>query len=251
MIERYPLPKLYRELASWWPLLSAPEDYAEEAEFYRKTIVSYCATIPKTLLELGCGGGNNASHLKEHFKMTLVDVSPDMLAVSRSLNPECEHVQGDMRSVRLERTFDAVFIHDAIMYMTIEADLHRAIETAIAHCRPGGVALFAPDHTTETFRPSTDHGGHNGHGRALRYLEWSWDPEPHDSTYVVDFAYLLREGEGEMRREYDRHICGIFGRESWLRIISEVGFEAHALPFEHSEIEPGACEVFLGIKPDE
>lgn len=248
MLDKYPPPKLYHELASWWPLLSAPEDYAEEAEFYRKTIVSVCTTTPTTTLELGCGGGNNASHLKQHFQMTLVDLSPDMLTVSRSLNPECEHIQGDMRSVRLERTFDAVFIHDAIMYMTSETDLHRAIETAFVHCKPGGVALFAPDHTLETFRPSTDHGGHDGHGRGLRYLEWSWDPDPDDSTYVVDFAYLLREGKSKVRCEYDRHICGIFGREPWIRIISEVGFQARALPFEHSELEPGSCEVFLGIR---
>jgi len=249
MLDEYPPPKLYHELASWWPLLSAPEDYAEEAEFYRKEIVSACSTTPKTILELGCGGGNNASHLKKHFRMTLVDVSPAMLAVSRSLNPECEHLDGDMRAVRLERTFDAVFIHDAIMYMTSETDLQQAIETAFVHCKPGGAALFAPDHTRETFRPSTKHGGHDGNDRGLRYLEWSWDPDPHDSTYVVDFAYLLREPEDEVRCEYDRHICGIFGREDWIRIISEVGFLARTMPFEHSELEPGSCEVFLGIRP--
>lgn len=249
MIERYPPPKLYHELASWWPLLSAPADYAEEAEFYRQTIVSACAAPPETFLELGCGGGNNASHLKKHFRMTLVDVSPDMLAVSRSLNPECEHLQGDMRTVRFERTFDAVFIHDAIMYMTSEADLQKAIETAFVHCKPGGAALFAPDHTRETYRPSTKHGGHDGNDRGLRYLEWSWDPDPHDSMYVVDFAYLLKESDGEVRCKYDRHICGIFGREDWTRIISEVGFHARTLPFVHSELEPGSCEVFLGIRP--
>ena len=247
----FPPPKLYRELASWWPLLSAPEDYAEEAEFYRKTIFSFCTTPPKTLLELGCGGGNNASHLKQHFHMTLVDISPDMLTVSRALNPECEHVLGDMRNVRLERTFDVVFIHDAIMYMTSEIDLQQAIETAFVHCKPGGVALFAPDHTRETFCPSAKHGGHDGSDRGLRYLEWNWDPDPRDSTYVADFAYLLREEEGEVRCEYDRHVCGIFRRETWIRIISEVGFRARALPFEHSEIEPGSCEVFLGIKPND
>ena len=248
MLYKYPPPKLYHELASWWPLLSAPADYAEEAEFYRKTIVSTCSTLPVTVLELGCGGGNNASHLKKHFSMTLVDVSPDMLAVSRSLNPECEHLQGDMRTVRLERTFDAVFIHDAIMYMTSEADLQQAIESAFVHCQPGGAALFAPDHTRETYLPSTKHGGHDGNKRGLRYLEWSWDPDPHDSTYVVDFAYLLRESNGKVRCEYDRHVCGIFGREEWIRIISEVGFHARALPFEHSELELESCEVFIGIK---
>ncbi len=248
MQDKYPPPKLYHELASWWPLLSAPADYAEEAEFYRKTIVSSCSTTPETVLELGCGGGNNASHLKKHFTMTLVDVSPDMLAVSRSLNPECEHLQGDMRTVRLERTYDAVFIHDAIMYMTTDEDLQQAIETAFVHCKPGGVALFAPDHTRETFRPSTKHGGHDGNDRGLRYLEWTWDPDPRDSTYIVDFAYLLQESDAEVRCEYDRHICGIFGREDWIRIISQVGFNARTLPFEHSEIEPGSCEVFLGIR---
>jgi SAM-dependent methyltransferase len=251
MIERYPPPKLYHELASWWPLLSAPADYAEEAAFYRKTIVSICSTPPETVLELGCGGGNNASHLKKHFQMTLVDISPAMLAVSQSLNPECEHLQGDMRTVRLERAFDAVFIHDAIMYMTTEADLQQAIGTAFIHCAPGGAALFAPDHTRETYRPSTKYGGHDGNNRGLRYLEWSRDPDPHDSTYIVDFAYLLRESDGEVHCEHDRHICGIFGREDWIRIITEVGFHARALPFEHSELESGSCEVFLGTRPTE
>ena len=36
--------------------------------------------------------------------MTLVDLSEEMLAVSRELNPECEHLQGDMRTLRLGRT---------------------------------------------------------------------------------------------------------------------------------------------------
>ena len=115
--ERVPFPKLYHELALWWPLLSAPEEYAEEAGVYRKALVDACAAPPRSLLELGSGGGNNASHMKARFEMTLVDRSSEMLAVSRAINPDCEHVHGDMRNVRLGRTFDAVFIHDAPMAM--------------------------------------------------------------------------------------------------------------------------------------
>jgi SAM-dependent methyltransferase len=148
-------PKMYTELASWWSLLSPPGDYAEEAAFYLKALIEACERSPQTLLELGSGGGNNASHLKSRFQMVLVDLSPGMLAVSRRLNPECEHVEGDMRTVRLGRQFDCVFVHDAIVYMTTEADLRKAIETAFVHCRPGGAALFAPDHIKENFRPST------------------------------------------------------------------------------------------------
>ncbi len=78
-------------------------------------------------------------------------VGEEMLEVSRRLNPECEHRQGDMRTLRLGRTFGAVLVHDAVDYMTSEADLRRAIDTAFVHCRPGAVAVFIP---TVSWRPS-------------------------------------------------------------------------------------------------
>jgi trans-aconitate methyltransferase len=149
--------KLYDELAEWWPLFSAPPDYAEEAAFFADVLSQACNPPPRTVLELGSGGGNNALYLKSKFEMTLVDLSPQMLAVSRTLNPECEHREGDMRTVNLGRAFDAVFIHDAVAYMTTAADLGAAIRTARRHCRAGGVALIVPDCVRETFvaRPGT------------------------------------------------------------------------------------------------
>jgi SAM-dependent methyltransferase len=242
-------PILYRELASWWPLLSSPAEYVEEAAFYREALVSACGSPCVTLLELGSGGGNNASHLKARFQMTLVDLSEAMLAVSRSLNPECEHHQGDMRTVRLNRLFDCVFVHDAVVYMTSRADLRAAIRTAFEHCRPGGAALFAPDHVRENFRPGTDHGGNDGGGRGLRYLEWTWDPDPEDDTYVVDYAYLLREVDGTVRVESDRHIEGLFARAEWLAMLRETGFEAEAVPVDLSDLDPGTYEVFVCRRP--
>jgi trans-aconitate methyltransferase len=241
--------KLYGELASWWPLLSAPEDYAEEAAFFEGLLRAHAARPVRTLLELGSGGGNNASHLKAHFQLALVDPSPGMLAVSRRLNPECEHVEGDMRSVRLGRTFDGVFVHDAIVYMTTEDDLRAALATAWEHCAPGGAAVFAPDHVRENFRPSTEHGGHDGPERGLRYLAWTWDPDPTDGTYVADYAYLLRDRDGGVRVEHDRHVEGLFSRATWLRLIAEAGFDPSVAPFDHSELEPGTYEVFVGRRP--
>ena len=240
---------MYDELAGWWPLLSAPAVYAEEAEIYRRLLVEAADRPPVTVLELGSGGGNNASHLKDHFQLTLVDRSPGMLAVSRELNPGCEHVQGDMRTVRLGRVFDDVFVHDAIMYMTGEDDLRQVMETAFAHCRPGGAALFAPDHLRENFRTGTDYGGHDGGGRAARFLEWTWDPDPLDTTYTVDYAYLLREADGSVRVAHDRHLEGLFPRATWLQLLREAGFEPRAVPVELSELEPGSYEVFVASRP--
>jgi SAM-dependent methyltransferase len=242
------MPKMYDELASWWPLLSPPADYAEEAAFYGDTLTAACERPPVDVLELGSGGGNNASHLKEHFAMVLVDPSPGMLAVSRVLNPECQHVEGDMRTVRLGRQFDAVFVHDAVAYMTTESDLRMAIETAFVHCRPGGAALLAPDFIRETFRPGTDHGGSDSQTHGLRYLEWQWDPDPADTTYLVDYAYLLRTSDGAVRVEHDRHVEGLFARADWLRLLTEAGFHARAVPFQHSQVE-ATLEVFVATRP--
>ena len=240
-------PILYDRLAEWWPLLSAPADYAGEAAFYRHLLERSGVEPLESVLELGSGGGNTASHLKRRFRLTLVDVSPGMLAVSRALNPDCEHAQGDMRTVRLGREFDAVFVHDAITYMTSREDLLRAMETARIHCRPGGVALFVPDETTETWTPYTSHGGQDADdGRGLRYLEWMWDPDPADTTVVIEFAYVLREVDGSVRVEQDRHYGGLFPRDVWLSTMEEAGFRnVEAIRSDPAEVGED-LKVFLG-----
>ncbi len=235
--------KLYGELADWWPLFSPPGDYADEAAFFARLLTDACRPAPRTVLELGSGGGNNALYLKSKFEMTLVDQSPQMLAVSRALNTECEHREGDMRTLDLRRTFDAVFIHDAIAYMTSAADLQAAIGTAYRHCRRGGVALFVPDCVRESFVAETMHGGRDGDGRSLRYLQWTVDPDPSDTTYRTDFAILLRDRRGDARIVHDSHIEGIFARAEWLRWLRETGFEPSTLRDEWGR------DVFLAKRP--
>ncbi len=148
-------PLLYSDLASWYRLVDPVADHQDEAEVYGAALSRAIKGRAETLLELGAGAGNNASYLKRRFRCTLTDFSEPMLALSRDLNPECEHVQGDMRSLRLNRTFDAVLVHDAVVYMTTEEDLLAAATTAFVHTRPGGAAIIAPDLLRETFREST------------------------------------------------------------------------------------------------
>lgn len=244
-------PILYSELAAWWPLLSAPSDYAEEAAYYGAALREHCVVTPQTLLELGSGGGNNASHIKHSFeRLTLVDISPGMLAVSGSLNPECEHQVGDMRSVRLGREFDCVFVHDAVGYATSLDDLSRVFETAYIHCKPGGVALFVPDYVRENFRSRTEHGGHDGEGRGLRYLEWTWDPDPNDTEYFVDMAYFLCEHDGTLQVRHDRHVEGLFSIAQWVEALEGVGFLPKVLFHQYSDV-PFESVSFVGMRPQE
>ena len=236
--------KLYNELAQWWPLLSPVSEYEDEAAFFKQIFLE--ATLPPlaTLLELGSGGGSNAFYLKAQFaSVTLVDLSPGMLEVSRALNPDCEHLEGDMRTVRLGRVFDAVFIHDAIAYMTTEQDLRQAMETAFVHCKPGGFALFVPDDVRENFEESTDHGGTDGEGRGIRFMTWSYDPNPDDTTAIEEFVYVMHKRGEPTVVEYEQHVNGLFARADWLRLLSDVGFQPSIL------LDPFERELFAAHKP--
>lgn len=240
--------RFYGELADWWPLISPPEEYAEEAAFAASLLQPTPGDGRPEVLELGSGGGHLASHLADRFGLFLVDLSEPMLAVSRRLNPTATHAAGDMRTVRLDREFDAVLIHDAVDYMTTEADLAAAIATAYAHCRPGGRVVIVPDDVAETFEERSEHGGTDGEdGRAVRFLSWTYDPDPSDSETLTQYTFVLRATDGAVQVVSETHHCGLFPRETWLRLMSEAGLSVSA----HSEIATEGQQPrlwFVGIR---
>lgn len=193
----------------------------------------------RTVLELGSGGGHVASHLSPNAEMTLVDLSPAMLDVSRRLNPACEHVQGDMRTVRLGRLFDAVLVHDAIDYLLDEDDVVALARTVASHLAPGGVAVLAPDHVTETFEPGTDWGGSDASdGRGARYLEWTWDPDPNDSRIRTEYSFVLRRSDGTVTTAHETHEFGLFSTQRWLAMLEMGGLPAIAVTEQTDEPRP-------------
>jgi SAM-dependent methyltransferase len=240
--------QFYSALARWWPLISPVDEYAGEAQEFLR-VLRGAAPGAQTLLELGSGGGHNAYHMKAHFQLTLSDLSEQMLAVSRQLNPECEHTAGDMRSLQLRRTFDAVFVHDAIDYMLTEADLAAAIATAFSHCKPGGVALFVPDALSETFEAGSDCGGSDApDGRGVRYLEWSIAPAPGTQVGQTYYTFLTREANGAVESFTEVHPFGLFARDTIVRLIEQQGFHVQMLT-EHTEDDRTPRIMFLCTRP--
>lgn len=245
-----PVLRFYGDLAPWWPLISPVHEYADEADECGSVLASRASAI-RTVLELGCGGGHVAYHLKRRFALTLTDVSRSMLALSQALNPECAHAEGDMRRLRLDARFDAVFVHDAIDYMTTEADLAEVMATAFVHCRPGGLAVFVPDAVTETFAPSTDCGGSDGaDGRGARYLEWSYDPDPGDTLVTTEYAFLLRHADGRVESAAETHLAGLFPQQTWTELLDATGFRASVV-VEQTDEDRVPRRMFVGRRPNE
>jgi SAM-dependent methyltransferase len=234
---------LYDDLADLWPLLRPPEVWAEEAHAFGGWLRQAAGEV-RAVLELGCGCGELAAALDPAWDLCLVDRAPAMLALARARVPRAEHVLADLRTLALPRTFDAVLLHDAVMYLLTEEDLLAAFRVARAHLRPGGALLVVPDVVAEDFEEHTAAGGGGERGRAVRLLEWHHDPDPTDSWYQVDFAVLARGSDGEVRAHHDRHRLGLHARRTYARLLRQAGFALLEPAIPAVDVELSA--VFLG-----
>jgi SAM-dependent methyltransferase len=216
---------MYSDLAWTWPIISPPEDYVAEGARFAQLLSEHVAGDARTLLDLGCGGGHFMATLKRRFAVTGVDVSDAMLGLSRALNPDCEHVRGDMRSVRLGQVFDAVFMGDSLDYMQSEDDLRAAFLTAWEHLRPGGALVLGLGETSESFRQNRTTVSTHARGDVeITFIENDYDPDPADTVYETTFVYLVRRA-GRQEIHTDHHVGGLFPRETWLRALRETGFD--------------------------
>ena len=57
------------------------------------------------------------------------------------------------------------------------------------------------------------------------------------------FVYLIRRG-GRLEVETDHHLGGIFGLETWLDLLKEVGFDG-----EQTEFDGEGIPMFVCLKP--
>ena len=235
--------RLYSDMAWAWPVISQGEDYVQEAEAFALHLRQRARIPVSTLLHLGCGGGHLDLTLKKYFNVTGVDVSQPMLELAGQLNPEVIYSPGDMRTVRLEKTFDAVVIADSISYMLSEADLRSAFQAAFVHLKPGGVFCTYAGVTRQSFRQNATRVSiHSGGSVEITFIENRYDPNPEDSTYESTFVYLIRRehSQGQLEIETDRHLGGLFDLETWSRCLAETGFEVN-----QTELGEGVVPLFV------
>jgi len=236
--------RMYGDLAWVWPIMSNPGEYVHESERFAALIKQYAQIQTRTLLNLGCGGGNNDNTLKKHFEVTGTDISEGMLANAKRLNPEVRYLAGDMRTLRLGETFDAVVVFDSISYMQAESELLAVFQTAFEHLKPGGAFVTYQENDPRTFKQNAvRHQIESKANTELVFIENYYDPDPADTTIEGTFLYLIRKS-GELHVEMDRHVLGIFPRKIWLTLLRKTGFHVKVL-----EGTPEECTAFVCMRP--
>jgi len=240
--------QLYSELAHYWPLLSPPESLQEEAQKCLALLTEKTGFI-NNILELGCGSGSLASHFPEPLQATLVDHSSEMLALSQARNPQHTHHCLDVRDFKLNFIFDAVLMHDAVMYLTSPTDLLATLKTAAHHVRPGGTVLFIPDVVTETFSPGhTLVGGFDTETCSGRLTEWHHSADPSKNNYKVEFSLMIMEKNAPVRCIHETHTMGLFSFDEWNALLQAAGF---VLAPPHFDVNGPAGIPFRAYRPTE
>jgi SAM-dependent methyltransferase len=145
---------VFARYARFYDLLNRDKPYEAEAAYVLARLRS--AAPVRTLLELGSGTGAHAAILAaQGLGIHGVERSADMVEIAnaRAAGFSCEI--GDVRSIRLDRTFDAVIsLFHVVSYMIADDDVAAMFETARRHLEPGGLFLFDVWHG-----PAVDHQG--------------------------------------------------------------------------------------------
>ena len=215
----------YNDLAWTEDWLANSTDYEDEVATYLGLIQQYAAAPPQALLHLGSGAGGMDHSFKRHFTVTGVDLSAGMLAKARATHPDIEYLEGDMRTLRLGRLFDAVAIPDSIDYMATLDDLRSAIATAVAHLKPGGVLLVVGK-PQEQFQNNNFAYTGERQGIHITLLENNYINPHHPNTYEATLIYLVRQS-GELMMHHDRHILGLFPQATWEQVFRDAGLTLH------------------------
>ena len=191
--------RAYSDLAWTEPILAPLDEYAKETGLIINVIREHSASEVKTLLHLGCGAGINDHSFKKHFTVTGVDISLNMLEIARILNPEVVYHQGDMRTIELGESFDAVAIPDSIGYMTTEKDLQNAIMTAHKHLKPGALLLIVTSIAKQFSQNNFVYTGNRGDVE-ITVFENNYIPRSAGTTYEATLLYLIRR-QGKLEND--------------------------------------------------
>lgn len=144
---------IFGDYARYYNVLYQDKEYAAETEFILDCLKRH-GGMPVTLLDLGCGTGRHALEMaRRGVCVTDVDMSATMLEMGRQLlatSPDLpvgvlppQLQEGDARTVRLGKCFDAVTsLFHVMSYQNTEEDALAVMETARQHLKPGGLFLF-------------------------------------------------------------------------------------------------------------
>ena len=223
--------KMWAELAPYYDILYQWKDYRAEAARVHQLIQTHRLSSGNALLDVACGTGGHTRFLCEHYRVTGIDLNPEMLKVARRKIPGVSFLRRDMTLFALKRRFDAIVcLFSSIAYVRTCRNLRRTVACFAKHLKPGGILVLEPFFTNKTFLPGSIHGG-TMEGEGVRISRHNVSRR-RGNLAVLDFHFLLSTKKG-VRYFRDTHELALFDSERFLEILADEGlrprFDKHGL----------------------
>ncbi len=214
----------YTALARYYDRLTADVDYAGWADYVERHIQKQKRPV-RTVAELGCGTGSLTELLaRRGYRMTAVDLSPDMLAMA---DQKCQGLGvlflcQDMSWLVLPSPADAVIsCLDSVNYVTRPAALRRTFLRVYRALAPGGLFLF--DVKTPAALAGADGQTYLGEDEDL-FCVWRGDYSPKRRVCGYGLDLFVREADGSWSRAGEYHEEYAYTPEELDGFLREAGF---------------------------
>ncbi|MGI0129370.1 MAG: class I SAM-dependent DNA methyltransferase [Thermoplasmata archaeon] len=217
-------PLMFHQLAEYYDSLVAEKDYVGEVECLERLAERFGRSRGRAWLDVACGSGRQLELLRRKHTVVGVDLSAQMLRGARRRLPETRLVRADMRSFRLEGSFDVVScLFSAVGHLRTERDLQRAFTNFARHLKPGGVAIVEPWIDPEDFRPGYLHlvtGGNSGHSIARMAFS-----SRRGGRSMIRYHYLVGEPGRGVRHLEETDVGLLVPRKRLVGLMKSAGLE--------------------------
>jgi SAM-dependent methyltransferase len=237
--------------ADAYDALYQDKDYDAEVGVVERVFQTYADGSVKRVLDLGCGTGGHSVVLAERgYEVVGVDRSESMLARAEARGSRARFEVGDLATLELAETFDAVLLMFAVLgYQVGNSDVAAALQTARRHLRPGGVlfldAWYGPAVLAERPSDRVKVVG-DGESQVLRSVSSELDARHH--VCLVHY-HVWRLEQGRLVSETrEHHTMRYFFPLELELFLDMAGFEPRRLGgFPDLEAEPGQSSWNVGV----
>lgn len=215
---------LYKDLAKYYDLIYSFKDYKAEANQINKLVAKHKKTTGKDLLEIACGTGKHAQHLKKYFHILATDVNTGMLGIARKNVKGVTFKQADMTNLKLKKKFDVILcLFSSIGYVKTYANLKKTINGFAKHLKQGGVVIIEPWLTKDTYMVNTPFmTTYDGKDIKIARLSVS---KAKGVISFMDMNYLIAERGKGVRHFVDRHEVAMFDLKRMKEIMEKAGLK--------------------------
>jgi ubiquinone/menaquinone biosynthesis C-methylase UbiE len=104
----------------------------------------YLQRYPSSILDIGCGTGRDLNILSHHCPDCVgIDYLPEMIHYAQSKYPTLTFQLGDMRSLRLGRTFEAIISLGWVLHYSLtHEDIDKTLQTFATHAHKGTLLIL-------------------------------------------------------------------------------------------------------------